>query len=200
MSFSLCDTGRCCHSNFGFLKLLDRNCSPHLVSLAVSSANIQVDLATLPMVRTRNIHHARLACRAENLRLQLVIRGFLPPQSGWYFQYPVECRNNYSRPPPAALPHPTSLVFVSLTGGQAQINNILFEGCIHSCQYDCPRCRVTDPDSMRGRTGPGMCRDVCILWNHLPELNGVALHGTCPAPPDPSTGCFHRSSCLHCRD
>lgn len=152
------------------------------------------------MVRTHDIDHARLRARADNFRLVLVTRGVLQAESAWYFEYPVVCKNTYSRPEPTSLPLPLSLVFVPLIDRVPQMDTILLQACIHSCQYDCPRCRVSGPQFPIYRTMPLIVRRMCVLWNHLPQLNGVDGYSTCPAPPDPTTGNFDDVGCLYWRD
>lgn len=149
------------------------------------------------MVRTRTTQHARLAARAESVRLELVGHGLLPANSAWYFQYPAVERNTYSRPQPTSEPFPTSLVFVPVIRGEPQVDHILWQGCVHSCQTDCPTCRMTGPDFPAGRRRPHLQRTICLLWNHLTPRNGLEF--TCPAPPDPTTGRYNNHTCLHFR-
>lgn len=143
------------------------------------------------------MNHANLAIRAERLRLEFVRRDILPSQSAWYFEYPVVATNNYTGPPPTSLPFPITLVFVDT---RHQPRRILLSGCVHSCQSECPTCRVSDLELENVPTGFSLVlrRGLCLIWNHADVLN-VDNDVPCPGRPDPDTGKFGAHTCCNYR-
>jgi hypothetical protein len=156
-----------------------------------------VSAAEIPgMVRTRHSQQDRFAERAEALRLEIVRRGFLPAQSSWFFRYPDVQENMYSKHHPATIPIPSRMVYVPIKDGIPQLDVVLWEGCTHSCEHECPRCRVTGPFQLdKDQSRPRCSRIVCCLWNHVRVMGGED-NVVCPRRPDPHTGKYGLTTCL----